>query len=294
MLKKESLLLFIFMLFCGIAYTQRRGAVPFIKVADIQYASYPKTEAKLNMLDVYMPKKGSNSPVLIWIHGGSWAFGDKDDVQAKADYFTEKGYVFVAVNYRLSPKVMHPVHAQDVANAIMWFYSNAKHYSADPKKFFLIGHSAGAHLAALVSIDDKYLKNAGGSTEIVKGVVLLDGTGYDIPEVVSVAGTRLKDWYTQAFGNSKWDWGQASPSNFINTNNHIPSFMIVNSGEGEQLEVESKNFYKKLMDVKVPCKLVKYPKKNQSSLNKDLGKDEDVPTEDILRFLQERVYAIKN
>jgi acetyl esterase/lipase len=239
-----------------------------------------------------MPKRGSNSPILIWIHGGSWSYGDKEEVQSKAEYFTSKGYVFVSVNYRLSPKVKHPVHVQDVANAIMWVYTNAKHYSADQRKLFLMGHSAGAHLAALVSIDEGYLKTAGGSSDIIKGMVLLDGMGYDIPASMEDASNQLKSWYAQAFGNSRWEWGQASPANFVNANNHIPPTLLIYSGEHEVSEVETKILYAKLMDVKVLCKLIHYPKKSPASLNKDLGKPDDKPTEDVLRFLQERVSAI--
>src|SRR5688572_1526679 len=159
-MRLERLLLFIFILLSGNVFPQRREDASFIKVSDIKYASYPKTDPSLNTLNVYMPKRGSNSPILIWIHGGSWSQGDKEEVQSKAEYFTSKGYIFVSVNYRLSPKVKHPVHVQDVANAIMWVYKNAKHYSADQRKIFLMGHSAGAHLAALVSIDGGYLRSA--------------------------------------------------------------------------------------------------------------------------------------
>src|SRR5678815_3507375 len=79
----------------------------YLVVSNIKYASYPKSDPKLNMLDIYMPKKGSNSPVLIWIHGGAFAYGDKEYVQKKAEYFTNKGYVFISINYRLSPRVVH-------------------------------------------------------------------------------------------------------------------------------------------------------------------------------------------
>src|SRR5687767_4630516 len=91
----------------------------YLVVSNIKYASHPKSDPKLNMLDVYMPKKGSNSPVLIWVHGGAFAYGDKEYVQEKAEYFTNKGYVFISINYRLSPKVVHPTHVQDVSDAIM-------------------------------------------------------------------------------------------------------------------------------------------------------------------------------
>lgn len=288
----ERLLLYFFIFLWGTCYAQRREDASFIKVSEIKYASYPDTDPSLNSLNVYMPKRGSNSPVLIWIHGGSWSYGDKEEVMSKAEYFTSKGFVFVSVNYRLSPKVKHPVHVQDVANAIMWVYQNAKHYSADPRKIFLMGHSAGAHLAALVSINEEFIKAAGGSADILKGIVLIDGMGYDIPTAMTDASNQLKSWYAQAFGNSRWEWGQASPVNFVNANDHIPPTMIIHSGEREVAEIEAKILYGKLIDVKALCRIFHYPKKSQTSLNKELGKPDDKPTEEILRFLQEQISAI--
>jgi acetyl esterase/lipase len=288
----QPLLILVFVALWNIVYPQRREDASFIKVSDVKYALFANADPELNSLNVYMPKRGSNSPILIWIHGGSWTYGDKEEVHSKAEYFTSKGYVFVSVNYRLSPKVKHPVHVQDVANAIVWVYQNAKHYSADQKKIFLMGHSAGAHLASLVSINNEYLKLAGGSTELIKGIVLIDGMGYDIPAAMVDASNQLKGWYVQAFGNSRWEWGLGSPVNFINTNEHIPPVLILHSGEREVAEVEAKILYAKLVDVKVPCQIMHYPKKNQTSLNKELGKPDDKPTEEVLRFLQERISAI--
>ena len=153
---------------------QKKDETSFLKVLNIRYATHSKSDPKLNMLNVYMPKRGSNSPMVIWVHGGSWAFGDKDNVLHKAEYFTAHGYVFVSINYRLSPDVRHPANAQDVADAVVWLHENAKHYSADPEKIFMIGHSVGADLAAMVSIDEIYLQKSGGSLAMLDGVVLLE------------------------------------------------------------------------------------------------------------------------
>ena len=290
---ERLLLLLVLTVLYTTAFTQRREIASFIKVSNIKYATYPNADPNLNTLNVYMPKRGSNSPLIIWIHGGSWADGDKEEVHTKAEFFTSKGFVFVSINYRLSPKVKHPVHVQDVANAIMWVYSNAKHYSADQNKIFLMGQSSGAHLAAMVSINEEYLKKTGSTPKIIRGMVLIDGMGFDIPAIISDASKQLKGWFAQAFGNSSFDWRQGSPINFVNSNNHIPATMFVYSGEDEVTEIETKILYSKLVDEKVPCKIFHYPKKSQASLNKDLGKNDDKPTEEVLRFMLERM-ALKN
>lgn len=275
-------------------FAQKKDDNSFLKVVNVRYATHTKSDPKLNMLNVYMPKKGSNSPMVVWVHGGSLTSGDKDNVLNKAEYFTARGYVFVSVNYRLSPDVKHPVHAQDVADALVWLHENARHYSADPEKLFMIGHSAGAHLAALVSIDQKYLEKSGGNLSILDGVVLLDGTGYDINQLMKNASTKMKEWYVESYGKTKKDWDQASPVNFIRSENNIPPFMIAYADEEEPSKKQAMLLAKKLSEASVENKVFHYEKKNTSSINKELGKETDKPTEDVYRFLQEIHYTAAN
>jgi acetyl esterase/lipase len=145
----------------------------------------------------------------------------------------------------------------------------------------------------MVGINEEFLKKAGGSAKIIRGIVLVDGMGFDIPAIMGDANNQLRGWFAQAFGNTSWEWSQGSPANFVNTNESIPPTMFVHSGEREVTEVEAKILYAKLIDVKVPCKIFHFPKKNQTSLNKDLGKQDDKPTEEVLRFMLERL-AINN
>jgi arylformamidase len=275
-------------------FAQKKDENSYLKVANVRYATHKKSDPKLNMLNVYMPKKGSNSPMVVWVHGGSLAFGDKDNVLYKAEYFTARGYVFVSINYRLSPDVKHPSNVQDVADALVWLHENAKHYSADSEKIFVIGHSAGAHLAALVSIDEKYLEKSGGSLSILDGVVLLDGTGYDITLLMKNSGNKMKEWYGDSFGKTKKDWDQASPVNFIKTENNIPPFLIAYVDEEGPSKKQAILLAKKLSEASVKNKVFSYQKKNVSTINKELGKETDKVTVDVYRFLQEIHYTAVN
>jgi arylformamidase len=294
-MRREGLLVLVSLIVVSSClFAQKKDVSSFILVPNIRYASHAKSEPKLNMLDVYMPKKGSNSPVVMWIHGGAFAYGDKEYVQQKAEYFTNKGYVFISINYRLSPKVVHPAHAQDVADAVMWFHKNAIHYSADPTKIFLMGHSAGAHLAALISIDDTYLTKAGGSPDVIQGVILLDGAGYDIPLLMSDAKSKLKEWYIQAFGKSKKEWEHASPVHQIRYGKKFPPFMIAYAGEREVSETEAKLLSRKLTEVQADNKVFSYQKKNHLTISKNLGEENDKTTDDVLRFLLEKHYLAVN
>ncbi len=273
---------------------QKKDENAFLKIADVRYATHTKANPKLNMLNVYMPKKGSNSPLIIWVHGGSLALGDKDNVLHKAEYFTARGYVFAAVNYRVSPHVKQRTSAQDVADAIVWLYENATHYSADPATVFLMGHSAGAQLIALICADETYLKQAGGSRSMIDGVVLLDGVGYDIPLFMKEAPSKMKEWGHDALGKTRKEWEQVSPILYVEEGRGVPPVMIAYTGEREGAEKEAIAFAKKLSDANVKNKVFNYAKKNHNTINRELGKINDKPTEDVIRFLQEIHYIAIN
>src|SRR3954453_16610913 len=115
---------------------------------DIAYAE-PKNERQT--LDVYAPREGKDHPIVFWIHGGGWQVGSKTDVQMKPKAFVNKGCVFVSTNYRFVPDVTIGEMAGDIARSIRWVHDHARDFGGDPDTFFVMGHSAGAQLAALVS-----------------------------------------------------------------------------------------------------------------------------------------------
>ena len=141
---------------------------------DLAYAE-PRNDQQT--LDLYAPAAGSKHPVVVWLHGGGWAHGDKNDLQAgahdpvnrKPQAFVERGYVFVAANYRLFPTVNIRQMAGDVARAIRWVHEHASDYGGDPDAIFVMGHSAGSQLCALVCTDNGYLADQGLSLRTIKG-----------------------------------------------------------------------------------------------------------------------------
>jgi arylformamidase len=137
--------------------------------------AYAEPKNERQTLDVYAPAEGKDHPVVFWIHGGGWQAGDKAEVQTKPKAFVDKGFVFVSTNYRLLPKVTIKQMAEDVAKAIRWTHDHAKDYGGDPDALVVMGHSAGAQLAALVCTDDSYLKAEKLSLSLIKGCVPVDG-----------------------------------------------------------------------------------------------------------------------
>src|SRR3954471_17625163 len=126
---------------------------------DIAYA----TAHERQVLDVYAPAGAKNVPVVFWIHGGGWQAGNKSMVGVKPKAFTEAGFVFVSISYRLLPTVDMTALTSDVATALGWVHKNIATYGGDPARLFVMGHSAGAQLAALMCTDEKYVNAQGFS-----------------------------------------------------------------------------------------------------------------------------------
>jgi dienelactone hydrolase len=110
-------------------------------------------------------------------------------VHDKPQAFADKGFVFVSVNYRLLPKATIKQMAEDVAKAIRWVHDHARDHGGDPNTIIVMGHSAGAQLAALVCTDERYLKTEGLPLSVIKGCVPVDGDTYDVP--LQMAGPLL-------------------------------------------------------------------------------------------------------
>jgi len=144
---------------------------------DITYAG---TEAANNprKLDLYLPAKTKKPfPMLVWFHGGGLTSGTKNysNDQRIASYWSSKGVAAVNVDYRLSPQVSFPDYIEDAAQAVAWAISNAEKLGADPKRIYVGGHSAGAYLASMLAMDERYLRAQGTNVAAVAGFVSLSG-----------------------------------------------------------------------------------------------------------------------
>lgn len=155
----------------------------------------------LQKLDYWKPKVG-NAPLVIFVHGGGWKRGDKSNATGhlKAPHYLEQGYAFASINYRLVPAATVEQQATDVANAIAYLKRDAAKLGFDPDRIILMGHSAGAHLSALVGTDPQYLRNAGLDFSALDGIIPLDGAAYDVPAQMSDGAKIMHDTYEQAFG----------------------------------------------------------------------------------------------
>jgi len=145
---------------------------PFERTADLAYGTERRQK-----LDVYVPEDRAVTPrpVVVFIHGGSWGSGSKDQYRFVGGGLAEQGFVAVLPNYRLYPAVRFPDFVADAAEAVAWTLRNIASYGGDPRRVFLMGHSAGAHIALLLTLDRRYLATAGVSADDLRGTVGLSG-----------------------------------------------------------------------------------------------------------------------
>jgi len=251
---------------------------------DIPYAKIKGTDPNLTSLDIYTPVIGEDCPVLVFVHGGFWIQGDKGDLNYKAKAFTKAGWILVNINYRLSPDVMHPVHAQDVAKAIAWVYYNISDYHGDPQGIFVMGHSSGAHLAALVATDEHYLKEEGIGLEVLKGIILLESAYYDIPKRIA-SEPYNRTIHQMVFGNDPELWYDASPINHVAEDKDIPSFLLVHTELNERHHYQALALAETLQNSGIYARVYYAEDKDHVSLNNDLGKSGDNTTKTIFQFL---------
>src|SRR5436309_2398433 len=199
---------------------------------DIPYADPPHER---QVLDVYSPPKAKNLPVVFWIHGGGWQGGDKAEVHVKPQVFNAKGFILVSTNYRLLPNVDMATLTRDIAKSIRWVHDHIAEHGGDPKRLLIMGHSAGAQLAALLCTDERYLQEEGLSFAIIKGCVPVDGDTYDIPAMIEVAEMRQrlhglplpKFGHRIKFGNDPAKHKDFSAVTHVAKNKGITPFLIL-------------------------------------------------------------------
>jgi arylformamidase len=183
----------------------------------------------LQKLDFWAAKdKAKPAPIVIFVHGGGWKRGDKCNATGadKVTHFLEQGYAVASVNYRLVPAAKVEDQAADVAAAFAWLRSNAARLNIDPARMVLMGHSAGAHLVALVGTDPRYARTAGFALSDIRGVIPLDGAAYDVPAQIADGGRFMQDTYAQAFGSDPARQKSLSPTLHAAGPN-APAFLIL-------------------------------------------------------------------
>ncbi len=231
------------------------NSIEFLSDETVMYKSISGIDENLTSLDIYTLFGSQNlQPVVIWIHGGGWSIGDKlNKMDLKVPFFKDLGYVFVSINYRLSPfpyklnddaRIKHPDHITDVADAIQWVYKNIELYGGDKTNIAILGHSAGAHLAALMGTDQALLTNRNINYGHIKGIGSLDTQAYDVNRAIT--SLTESDLYVNAFGVDETVQNDASPQLQIDNSMAIVNHWLL-SERGDEIRRDIlKDFINKL------------------------------------------------
>lgn len=190
------------------------------------------TYARGLKLDVHVPanvRQGLFSrklPVVIYVHGGGWVRGDRKRVYNQPQWLTSRGYIFVAIDYRKIPQTNIDGQLRDVADAITWVRRNIRRYNGDPNRVVLMGHSAGAHLSALLA--------AQGNAQGLRGIIPNDVQAYDLLAYATKRGS-IGAMFGTAFTNEPPNWIKWSPSTHAKRNGRLPPHLILYSrSQGER------------------------------------------------------------
>lgn len=199
-------------------------------------------------VDVYVPRAVTQpAPLVVFFYGGGWREGDKDNYEFVASSLTQAGYVVMIPDYRLFPDVVFPQFVEDGAAAVAWATQNAQKFGADSNRFFLMGHSAGAHIAALLSMDKRYLGQHAVNRSALRGFVGLSGP-YDFLPIDS-------GYLVDVFPENQRKASQ--PINFVSAD--APATLLIHgTGDDVVRAANSQNLTRKLSDNGVDATLRLY------------------------------------
>jgi acetyl esterase/lipase len=220
---------------------------PYKRHANIAYGPDPQ-----HCLDVYQPDQAVTAfrPVVVFWHGGRWRYGDKADYRFVGAALAESGYVAVVANYRHYPQVKMPGFMSDAAQAALWAVAHAQEFGGDRERLYLMGHSAGAHLAALVTLNTSYFAATGQPVPHIAGVIGLSGP-YDFLPL-------LEPDVQDMFGPPQI-YPQSQPINYVRAD--APPMLLVQGLDDDTVRPKnSRNLAAALTALGVPVTLKLYPK----------------------------------
>jgi acetyl esterase/lipase len=195
----------------------------YTRMANLAYGSQPA-----NRLDLYRPLHIDHSPIVVFFYGGGWDSGDKADFRFVGAALAEAGFITVVPNYRRYPEAMFPAFMQDAARAVAWTRTHAHEWGADPEQIYVVGHSAGAHIAVLLALDEQYLRQVGGSTRWLRGAVGLSGPYDFLP---------FREAYLNELFGPPENFPHSQPINYVRAD--APPLLLMHGLQDTRVRVEN-------------------------------------------------------
>ncbi len=186
------------------------AAGPVDRVPNVAYAA---DNLDAHRLDLYLPRDRAGAPIVVFVHGGAFLQGDRRDYAVVGEQLARQGLATAVVSYRLFPQADADGATADVATAVAWVVRHASDYGLGAKNVFLVGHSAGGQIVALLGVDTAYLERAGTSTDALRGVVAVAGA-YDVRDL-SDESEQFQKIDAHIYGATPELRGAVSPSLYV-------------------------------------------------------------------------------
>lgn len=253
----------------------------------LSYGSDP-----LQALDLWVPAAGARpAPLVLFVHGGGWKRGSKSNAVGRAlpGHMMAQGFAFAAIDYRLVPAATVEQQAGDVAAALAHLLQRADELGIDPTRVVLTGHSAGAHLVALVGTDERYLRAAGLSFADIDGVMPNDGAGYDVAAQMREGGQMMAATYGEAFGSDPARQQALSPIAHAAAPN-APAFLLLHAQRPDGA-AQAKAFAEALRRAGTPVEIGSFEGeglRGHMEINRNLG-EPDYPATPVMDAWLKRV-----
>lgn len=263
-------------------------ARPSRRTEDIPYVSSASADfnPERHVLDVYAPRRTSTTPrpVVVFIHGGSWNSGSKNLYAFVGRRLAKQGVVAVVISYRLSPAVLVPAMAHDCARAVAWTSQYIAEYGGDPARIFVMGHSAGGGLAALLAVDNQLFTQAGMTRNPVKGAILDDPAGLDMLDYLTKLEYPNDAQYLIPYGKDPAVWRAMSPMYQVHAGGP-PMLMYAGGRTYPSITNSSQRFHKRLQELGVTHEFKTLPGKKHVGMATQLFWKNNIIYRELLKFV---------
>jgi acetyl esterase/lipase len=230
-------------------------------------------------LDVYAPKDAKNAPVVVFLYGGSWKSGKRQWYRWVGEALAARGILTVVPDYRTWPRAKLDGFMEDTSHAVAWAHSHAGEYGGNTSHLFVMGHSAGAHLALLLATDGRWLQQVGMTPRELSGVIGLAGP-YDFLPLTN-------DSFIDMFGHTPQEQARSQPVNFVD-GDEPPALLLQGETDTTVKPQNALSLAKRYEAQREPVVVKLYPDTGHMRILFALGPSKDkVPVlDDIVRFVE--------
>jgi acetyl esterase/lipase len=282
-----GLLAAVLALTCHLAVAQD---ATFRTTKDVIFGDPQRPDRALQSLDVYWKDNGKPRPVVIYVHGGGWFFGDKSEVHHKPDFFAAHDMAFISTNYRLRAEYEVYDQLEDIAAVVRWVHDNQRTYGLDPSRVVLMGHEAGAHLVSLIGTDPSYLKTVQLSLSDLRGVVAVNTVAFDIEAQMQGSASFVeRRRFRLAFGEDPAVWQAASPVTQVAKGANTPGFALIYVAGNDAMVEQAKGFSRALREAAVDVVMIPGNEKTGETIDRELGQPNDAPSLALMAFIHAKM-----